>query len=192
MDLKYVCQQYFICMCFLGFIWYNKTFIACGFRKYENAFTHEYHIPLGRSPREIWYSWVNKFSYFPHQHAINVYYIYLSCLRIQCLSHPSVVSSSRDRYLIQCPRRVSDITFIRYAQCQYIGKTIKLKIKVMALKATFNNISVISVEETGVPGENHRTAAGHWQTLSHKVVSSTPRHERDSHSQLCDMHWLHM
>jgi hypothetical protein len=29
------------------------------------------------------------------------------------------------------------------------------------------------VEETGVPGENHR------QTLSHNVVPGTPRHERD-------------
>jgi hypothetical protein len=27
-------------------------------------------------------------------------------------------------------------------------------------------------------------ASSHWQTLSHKVVSSTPRHERYSHSQL--------
>jgi hypothetical protein len=41
----------------------------------------------------------------------------------------------------------------------------------MVLNATFNNISVISwqsvllVEETRVPGENHR------QTLSHNVVS---------------------
>ena len=71
-DLKYVCQQYFTCMSFLGFIQYNKTFIACGFRKYEIFFTHEYHISLGRCPRGIWYYWVNKFSYFPHQHAINV------------------------------------------------------------------------------------------------------------------------
>ena len=37
----------------------------------------------------------------------------------------------------------------------------------MVLDATFNNISVISwrsvllVEETGVPGENHRPAASH-------------------------------
>ena len=31
------------------------------------------------------------------------------------------------------------------------------------------------VEETGVPGENHRTTASHWQTLSHNVVSNTPR-----------------
>jgi len=31
------------------------------------------------------------------------------------------------------------------------------------------------VEETGVPVENHQTAASHRQTLSHNVVSSTPR-----------------
>ena len=74
MDIKYVCQQYFTYwyMCFLGFIRYNKTLIACGYRKYENLFTHEYHIPLGRCPQGIWYSCVNKFSYFPHQHALNV------------------------------------------------------------------------------------------------------------------------
>jgi len=40
---------------------------------------------------------------------------------------------------------------------------------VMVVNATFNNISAISwrsvllVEETGVPGENH------WQTFSHNV-----------------------
>jgi len=50
--------------------------------------------------------------------------------------------------------------------------------------ATFNNISGISwrsvllVEETGVPGENHRPSASHWQTLSHNIVSSTPRLSR--------------
>jgi hypothetical protein len=55
MDLKYVCQQYFTCMCFLGFIRYNKTLIACGFRKYDNLFTLEYHIPLVCCPQGIWY-----------------------------------------------------------------------------------------------------------------------------------------
>jgi hypothetical protein len=46
--------------------------------------------------------------------------------------------------------------------------------------ATLNNISVISwlsvllVEETRVPGENHLPATSHWQTLSHNVVLSTP------------------
>jgi len=50
----------------------------------------------------------------------------------------------------------------------------------MVFNATFNNISVISwqsvllVEETGVPIENHRPSPSHCQTLSHNVVSSTP------------------
>jgi hypothetical protein len=30
------------------------------------------------------------------------------------------------------------------------------------------------VEETGVPRENSRPTASHWQTLSHNVASSTP------------------
>jgi len=48
----------------------------------------------------------------------------------------------------------------------------------MVFNATLNNISVILwwsvllVVETGVPGENHRPATSHWQTLSHNVVSS--------------------
>jgi hypothetical protein len=58
-----------------------------------------------------------------------------------------------------------------------------------ALNITFNNISVISwrsvllVEETGAHEQNHRPATSHRQILSHNVVSSTPRHERDSNSQ---------
>ena len=44
--------------------------------------------------------------------------------------------------------------------------------------------SVLLVEETGVPEENNRPVARHWQTLSHNAVSSTPHHERDSKSHL--------
>jgi hypothetical protein len=40
------------------------------------------------------------------------------------------------------------------------------------------------MEKSGVPGENKQPAGSHWQTLSHNVVSSTPRHEHDSNSQL--------
>ena len=56
----------------------------------------------------------------------------------------------------------------------------------MVLNATYINISFLSwrsvllVEETG---ENYRAIENHWQTLSYDVVSSTPRHERDSNSQ---------
>ena len=48
----------------------------------------------------------------------------------------------------------------------------------MVFNVTFNNISamlwrsVLLVEETE---ENHRPAVSHWQTLSHNIVSSTPR-----------------
>ena len=42
--------------------------------------------------------------------------------------------------------------------------------------------SVLLVEEIWLPRENNWPAAGHSQTLSHKVVSSTPRHEWDLNS----------
>jgi len=50
----------------------------------------------------------------------------------------------------------------------------------MVLTATFNYISVISwqsvllVEETEVPRENHKPVASHWQTLPHNAILSTP------------------
>ena len=56
----------------------------------------------------------------------------------------------------------------------------------MVFSATFNNISAMSwrsVLLVGETGENHRPAVSHSQTLSHIVLSSTPRHERDSNSQ---------
>ena len=65
-----------------------------------------------------------------------------------------------------------------------------LQVWFMVFNATFNNISVISwrlvllVEETGVPGVKRWPNTGHWQTLSHNVVSRTARPERGSNSQL--------
>ena len=62
-----------------------------------------------------------------------------------------------------------------------VNKTLYVVVEgVMVFNVTFNNISVTSqqsvllVEETGVPGENHRPVASHLQTVSHNVVSSTP------------------
>ena len=55
----------------------------------------------------------------------------------------------------------------------------------MMYTATFNNILVVSwwsvlfVEETGGPRENHPPVATHLQTLSHSVVSSAPRHTKN-------------
>ena len=47
----------------------------------------------------------------------------------------------------------------------------------MVFNDTVNNISFLSwrsivlVDETGVPGENHRPVANHAHTLSHNVLS---------------------
>ena len=56
-------------------------------------------------------------------------------------------------------------------------------VRIVVLNATCNNILAMSWwEETGVPQKNHRPAASQCQTLSHNIVSSTPRNERDSNT----------
>ena len=74
---------------------------------------------------------------------------------------------------------------------------ISLFVWLMVFNTTFNNISVISwrsvllVEETGVPGENHRPVASHWQILSHNVVHITLIEIR-THNISGDKHWIHI
>jgi hypothetical protein len=66
----------------------------------------------------------------------------------------------------------------------------------MTFNATFSNISgilirsVLLMEETGVPGENHRPVASHWKTLSH---IRTPRNVYviQTRNFSGDMRWFH-
>ena len=66
----------------------------------------------------------------------------------------------------------------------------------MVFNATFNNISVIlwqsvlQVEETRGPGENHWPVASHWQTLSHNAVQLALIEIR-THNISGDSHWLY-
>ena len=90
--------------------------------------------------------------------------------------------------------KVQEIKYTMNIKVQEIKYTMNIKVqekvRVMVLNATFNNIlsilwhSDLLVEETGVPRENYRHVTSHLQTLSHNVVSSTPRHEWGSNSQL--------
>jgi hypothetical protein len=78
---------------------------------------------------------------------------------------------------------------------QYNGQN---GVRVMVFNTIFNNISAISwrsvllVEETRVPRENHWPVPSHWQTLLSNVVSSTPRLSRIwTHNIRGDRHLLH-
>ena len=51
--------------------------------------------------------------------------------------------------------------------------------------------SVLLVEETGVPAENHWPATNHWQILLQNVVSSTPHQSGIQTHVSGDRHWLH-
>jgi hypothetical protein len=67
----------------------------------------------------------------------------------------------------------------------------------VVFNATFDNISVTScrsvllVEETRGPGENHWPVASNWQTLSHNVVYLALIEIR-THNISSDRHWIHM
>ena len=88
-----------------------------------------------------------------------------STANLCCLHHWSILSTSAVSTWIYSSEIVRLVWFM-----------------VFNYNTTFNNISVIScrsvllVKETGVPEENHKPVASHWQTLSHNAVSSRLHH----------------
>jgi hypothetical protein len=67
--------------------------------------------------------------------------------------------------------------------------------RLMWIKGPFqdeHNVFPLKFHLAIYPGKNHRLVASHWRTLSHNVVSSTPRHKRGSNSNFSgDKQWLH-
>jgi hypothetical protein len=74
------------------------------------------------------------------------------------------------------------------AEILFVCKIVPGEVKSISL--TYNNVRVMVcyrhfqhyfsyiVAVSFIGGENHRPVASHWQTLSHNVVSSTPRLSR--------------
>ena len=60
--------------------------------------------------------------------------------------------------------------------CSYFECSHAYRVMVMVFNVTFYNMSVIIVAISFIDGGNDKPTIRHWQTLSLKVVSSTPRH----------------
>ena len=109
------------------------------------------------------------FKLFLYNHQkVCVWYIYIDCYNI----------------LIKPLWRFAFARFVRQVRILNVGHIHTFyNVRARMLNSTFNNIQawscrlVLLVEETGMSGENHRPAGSHWQTLSHNVVSGTPRLE---------------
>ena len=127
---------------------------------------------------------------YPHSANIGNFNIFQSCVQIQRLLSRSATIHARKDEVPHTLERYPNIsynvlwrTLLVLRDRLYDSPTsgepamlIDLVVGFMVFNATFNNISVISwqsvllVEETRGPGENHRPVANHWQTLSHNVV----------------------
>ena len=118
-----------------------------------------------------------------------LFYCFRRKHRYQSRSHYRVIEPNYDRNcclwnIIQSEQRIA-----RYIP-PIITKSDTFLVSHCFVWETNSGVSVISwrsvllVKETGVPIENHRPVASHWQTLSHNVQSSTPHHEQDLNSQL--------
>jgi hypothetical protein len=94
----------------------------------------------------------------------------LTLIAVKLVQEDALLTCCRHNIL---PFNSSDKSCLKY-HYRFVSN---IWVRVIVFNATFNNISIISCRSVLLP-ENH------WQTLSHNVVWSIPRHERDSHSQL--------
>ena len=111
------------------------------------------------------------------------------CLQLFIFTGTKFAGFNRMRFLIECLEDL-DSNLRKFGGRLYVfhGKSadvltslfkvcfVCLIVCLVVFNATFNNISVILwwsvllVEETGGPRENHRPVTSHWHALSHNVV----------------------
>jgi hypothetical protein len=131
------------------------------------------------------------------QIGVNTFY---KCIEFQVNSWKDVELLSSLRR--QCQRlRLGRLSFrLSFLSESISQKLSKVKFAIyltswVLFNSSFNYISVILwlsvllADESAVPGENHQPATSHWQTLSHNVVSSTPRPSRIQTHNVSDV-WM--
>ena len=97
---------------------------------------------------------------------------------VLCITIKTVIPSSMKGYFLPDRYHIykTPIVFILLGFWFMAINNPPLMVWFVVFNATFNNISIISwqsvllVEETKLPRENHRPVASHWQTLSHNVI----------------------
>ena len=117
------------------------------------------------------------FYYLPNQNKVFLSYLILLWHLISI--RPQIIFVCRHHYLVSHKKKAEIISNKLWSVGLGYGAWLQFQ-------QFFSYIVVVSFigGETGVPGENHQPAASHWQTWSHNVVSSTPRYEPDSNTQL--------
>ena len=97
-------------------------------------------------------------------------FVYAKCLNIlSCSYHPCLVACSGVQYMLSC-------VFVLFFFVLYLFSTRAFHLEY------FSCTGIVAISFIGV--ENYRPVASHWQNWPQNVASSTPRHERDSNSQL--------
>jgi hypothetical protein len=154
-------------------------------------------------------------------YSIVVYYFLVFWLRFFIQMIQITVSDDFSKKIIDCEIKgesLKDFFFLlKYIQLRFFVTSIKRKniyflrkiLKICIVYFFFINLwngtrilglglwcltslSTIFQLYRGVPGENHRPAASHWQILSHNVVSSTPCQSRiQTHKDSGDRHLWH-
>jgi hypothetical protein len=161
------------CICYLQCIWLTRTSLKTPSNsKLTNKQKHTFVPPPHTFERGV--------CLFPLAQRLCIWIDYYQCINLTKKAQPTWTQVGPKRLYIY-RRRESSLkwshSFSYGARGYKLDFNCKiLVVQLMVFNAIFNNISIIShvavsflVEETAVPGENHRPPVSHWQTLSHII-----------------------